>query len=96
MNFNESSPFRFAPFHANAEIYTPLNQLPCFVNCQQYGNVFVKSSVRRASSTRKIKKAIFFFHIALHKQETSCLKIRKGTEKPHEVSYRYCSSIQYF
>ena len=38
MNFDESSALRFAQF-ANAEIYTSLNQLPCFTNCQQYGNV---------------------------------------------------------
>ena len=58
--------------------------------------MFSKELGAQSVKHKKNQERYFFFHIVLHKQENSCLKIRKGTQKPHEVSYRYCSSIQYF
>ena len=58
--------------------------------------MFCKELGAQSVKQKKNQESYFLFHIVLHKQETSCLKIRKGTQKPHEVSYRYCYSIQYF
>ena len=40
---NISCAFRFEKFRANSEIFTLLNQIPCLINCQQYGHVLKRA-----------------------------------------------------